>query len=75
MVSAKELLEKLKAPIFWVVLIGIVANELQPLLDGGKAVDILAVVKIVVVAFMGLLTKTPAALGGVKKDDSQGPSL
>lgn len=75
MVSAKELLEKLKAPLFWVVLVGIVANELQPMLDSGKHVDILAVVKIVVVAFMGLLTKTPAALGGAKKDVPQEPSV
>ena len=68
MLSAKEFLDKLKAPLFWMVLVSLVISELQPLLEANQPVNVLAVVKIVVVAFMGLLTKTPAALGGEKKN-------
>ena len=65
----KSVLDKLKTPIFWVMLVSVVSTELGPLLEAGGEINVLAVVKLVAVAFAGLVATPPKALAGAKKDE------
>lgn len=66
----KVILAKLKNPAFYCLLIGLIANELSPMLEAGQSVNIASILKIVGVAFMGLMADTPK----VKKPDVLPPS-
>jgi hypothetical protein len=63
----KSVLDKLKTPIFWVMLVSVVSTELGPLLEAGGEINVLAIVKLVAVAFAGLVAQPPHVLSGKPK--------
>jgi hypothetical protein len=67
--EVRSVIEKLKTPVFWVMLVSIVSTELAPVLEAGGEINVLAVVKLVAVAFAGLVATPPKALAGAKKDE------
>lgn len=66
--DVKHILDKLKTPVFWVMLVSIISSEILPMLEPGQNVNIAAIVKIVLVAFTGLVATPPKALSGGKKE-------
>lgn len=53
-----ELFQKLITPAFIVALLVAIGDELLPLLDGGE-VNLRTVIKVVLVAVLGLLKRSP----------------
>jgi hypothetical protein len=67
--EVKSVLDKLKTPVFWIMLVSIISTELAPMLEDGKEINLAAIIKLVLVAFTGLVATPPKALAGGKKDE------
>ena len=57
-----DILNKFTTPIFWIMLVSVVADELLPVFQDGGKPDVGTILKIVVMAFLGAIRAQPAMI-------------